>query len=210
MSDDSRPCTCAPDERPYPCQRKYALRECRKAENRALRAELDRAIAQLADLTRQRLADEYAHGNVMGRIAIALFSDQNNRTDEECVAAVAELAYEVSGAREALRQMTQERDSWMAAARRMTEPQELAAALAPPPPIIMPKSDFDWIRENDRLHQRIDRLEAIRTAASALICEAEECECAGLGLFAQHGWWEPLHEAIERADEADADGKKSA
>src|SRR5574343_1160335 len=111
---DSRPCTCAPDERPYPCQRKYALRECRKAESRVLRAELDRAIAQLADLTRQRLADEYAHGNVMGRIAIALFSDQNNRTDEECVAAVAELAYERSGAIQRAKRAEAERDALQA------------------------------------------------------------------------------------------------
>lgn len=35
----------------------------------------------------------------MGRIAIALFGDQNNRTDEECVAKAAELGYGLTGAR---------------------------------------------------------------------------------------------------------------
>jgi hypothetical protein len=38
---DTRPCTCAPDERPYPCQHQYALGECRKAYIRALRVERD-------------------------------------------------------------------------------------------------------------------------------------------------------------------------
>lgn len=42
---DTRPCTCAPDERPYPCQHKYALGECRKAHIRALRLERDRLHA---------------------------------------------------------------------------------------------------------------------------------------------------------------------
>jgi hypothetical protein len=37
----TRPCTCAPDERPYPCQHKYALGECRKAHIRELRAEVE-------------------------------------------------------------------------------------------------------------------------------------------------------------------------
>ena len=41
---DTRPCTCAPDERPYPCQRKYALGECRKAFIRELIAERDALI----------------------------------------------------------------------------------------------------------------------------------------------------------------------
>lgn len=96
---DSRPCTCAPDERPYPCQHQYALGLCRKAEIRSLRIELDRLIAQIADLTKLRLEDELVHCNVMGRIAIALFGDQNNRTDEECVARAAEIGYELSGAK---------------------------------------------------------------------------------------------------------------
>lgn len=37
---NTRPCTCAPDERPYPCQHKYALGECRKQYIRTLRAEV--------------------------------------------------------------------------------------------------------------------------------------------------------------------------
>ena len=97
---DSRPCTCAPDERPYPCQHQYALGLCRKAEIRSLRIELDRCIAQIADLTKIRLEDELVHGNVMGRIAVALFGEQNNRTDEECVALAAEIGYELSGAKQ--------------------------------------------------------------------------------------------------------------
>ena len=97
---DSRPCTCAPDERPYPCQHQYALGLCRKAEIRSLRIELDRCIAQIADLTKIRLEDELVHGNIMGRIAVALFGDQNNRTDEECVARAAEIGYELSGAKQ--------------------------------------------------------------------------------------------------------------
>ncbi len=82
---DTRPCSCAPDERPYPCQHQYALGLCRKAEIRSLRAELDRCIAQIGDLAKLRSEEEVAHGHVMGRIAIALFGERNNRTDEECV-----------------------------------------------------------------------------------------------------------------------------
>ncbi len=91
---ETRPCTCAPDERPYPCQHQYALGLCRKAEIRSLRAELDRCIAQIGDLAKLRSEEEITHGHVMGRIAIALFSERNNRTDEECVAKVAEVVYE--------------------------------------------------------------------------------------------------------------------
>lgn len=82
---DTRPCTCALDERPYPCQHQYALGLCRKAEIRSLRTELDRCIAQIGDLAKLRSEEEITHGHVMGRIAIALFGDRNNRTDEECV-----------------------------------------------------------------------------------------------------------------------------
>ena len=51
---DARPCTCAPDERPYPCQHQYALGLCRKAEIRSLRVELDRCIARIEGLTKER------------------------------------------------------------------------------------------------------------------------------------------------------------
>ena len=50
-----------------------------------MRAELDRCIAQIGDLAKLRSEEEVAHGHVMGRIAIALFGERNNRTDEECV-----------------------------------------------------------------------------------------------------------------------------
>ncbi len=59
-----------------------------------MRAELDRCIAQIGDLAKLRKEEEVAHGHVMGRIALALFSEKNNRTDEECVAKVAETVYE--------------------------------------------------------------------------------------------------------------------
>jgi hypothetical protein len=58
------------------------------------RKEFDRLIAQCVNLARLRLADELVHNNVMGRIAIALFDEQNNRTDEECVTKVAEVVRE--------------------------------------------------------------------------------------------------------------------
>ena len=97
---ETRPCTCAPDERPYPCQHQYALGLCRKAEIHSLRAELDRCIAQIGDLAKLRSEEEVAHGHVMGRIAIALFGERNNRTDEECITRVAEVVHE----RDSLRQ----------------------------------------------------------------------------------------------------------
>jgi hypothetical protein len=43
-------------------------------------------------------------------------------------------------------------------------------------------------------------LQALRKFAQAyetLRAEADEWECDGLGLFAQHGWWEPVDEALE-------------
>ena len=45
-----------------------------------------------------------------------------------------------------------------------------------------------------------DELQALRKFAHAyetLRAEAEEWECDGLGLFAQHGWWELVDEAFE-------------
>jgi hypothetical protein len=99
---DTRPCTCAPDERPYPCQHQYALGLCRKAEIRSLRIELDRCIAQIVDLTKIRLEDELVHGNTMGRIAIALFGEQNNRGDEDCVAQAIKVVQERNSLRQHL------------------------------------------------------------------------------------------------------------
>ncbi len=66
--------------------------------------------ALVADVTTQRLKDEYTHGNIMGRIAIALFGDQTNRTDEECVTKAAELGYGLTGARLRAEQAERERD----------------------------------------------------------------------------------------------------
>lgn len=66
------------------------------------RKEYDRLIAQVADVMKLRLEDKLAHCNVMGRIAVALFGDQNNRTDEECVARAAEIGYQLTGTQQAL------------------------------------------------------------------------------------------------------------
>src|SRR5574343_1785452 len=62
----------------------------------------------------------------------------------------------------------------------------------------------------DKAEADNERLRKIEDAARELVANVEEYDCDGLGLFAQHGWWEPLHEAMERADEADADDKKPA
>jgi hypothetical protein len=56
--------------------------------------------AEAADEIDRLRAEALSHGNVMGRIAIAVFGDLNNRSDEECVAAVAELGYGLAGCRE--------------------------------------------------------------------------------------------------------------
>jgi len=43
-----------------------------------------------------------------------------------------------------------------------------------------------------------------------LRAEAEEWECDGLGLWAQHGWWEAVDEAIEARMALDNAGEKEA
>jgi hypothetical protein len=53
----------------------------------------------------------------------------------------------------------------------------------------------------DALAAKVNKLDAIRSAAQALCDAAEEWECDGLGLFAQHGAWEPLHDALEAEKE---------
>lgn len=75
-----------------------AERDSLRSEAGRAWAEVDKMAKRVGDMTTIRIQDELTHGNIMGRIAIALFSDQNNRTDEECVAAVAELSYERSDA----------------------------------------------------------------------------------------------------------------
>jgi hypothetical protein len=61
--------------------------------------------AEAADEIDRLRAEALSHGNVMGRIAIAVFGDLNNRSDEECVAAVAELGYGLAGCRERVEQL---------------------------------------------------------------------------------------------------------
>ncbi len=81
------------------------------AERDQLLKAVDTAIDQICDVTTQRLQDEYAHGNIMGRIAVALFGDQNNRTDEECVAKAAEIGYGLTGARMRAERAEADRDA---------------------------------------------------------------------------------------------------
>jgi hypothetical protein len=50
-------------------------------------AEVDRCCKQLGDLTTIRKQDELVHGNIMGRIAIALLGEKNNVSDNVVVAA---------------------------------------------------------------------------------------------------------------------------
>lgn len=59
----------------------------------------------------------------------------------------------------------------------------------------------DMMLEVVRLNERIAYLEPIFIAARNLTDNAEEWECDGLGLWAQHGWWEPLHDALDTDSE---------
>jgi hypothetical protein len=58
-------------------------------------------------------------------------------------------------------------------------------------------TDEHCVAEVERMRRDLARLEAVALAAKQLCADAEEWECDGLGLFAQHGSWEPLHDAIE-------------
>lgn len=67
----------------------------------------------------------------------------------------------------------------------------------------------DLMLEVSRLNERLAYLEPIFVAARELVDNAEEWECDGLGLFAQHGWWEPLSDALDPdGSEADDKGQK--
>lgn len=68
-------------------------------------------IRDLAARVRELEVERMTRGNVMGRIAAAVFGDQNNRTDEECVAAIAELGYGLTGARLRAERAEAERDA---------------------------------------------------------------------------------------------------
>jgi FtsZ-binding cell division protein ZapB len=45
----------------------------------------------------------------------------------------------------------------------------------------------------------LQALQKVAQAYETLRAEAEEWECDGLGLFAQHGWWEAVDEAMDAA-----------
>ena len=97
------------------------------------------------------------------------------------------------------------RDAYRDAMAQMNAPAIAMAALQPPRPIIMPAQDWELNQEIQRLNERLAYLEPIFIAARDLVDNAEEYECDGLGLFAQHGWWEPLHDALDPDGSAAAD-----
>ncbi len=102
-------------------------------------------------------------------------------------------------------QAERERDAYRDAMAQMNAPAIAMAALQPPRPIIMPAQDWELNQEIQRLNERLAYLEPIFIAARDLVDNAEEYECDGLGLFAQHGWWEPLHDALDPDGSAAAD-----
>lgn len=61
------------------------------------------------------------------------------------------------------------------------------------------------VLELEERDAEIARLRKIESAARTLVDNAEEYECDGLGLWAQHGWWEPLHDALDHNGSAAAD-----
>lgn len=97
-----------------------------------------------------------------------------------------------------------ERDAYAHAMAQMNAPAIAVAAMRPPPPIIMPAQDWELHQTIQTLNERIAYLEPIVIAARNLVDNADEYECDGLGLWAQHGWWEPLHDAL------DPDGSEAA
>ncbi|MBK9704812.1 MAG: hypothetical protein IPO75_15970 [Betaproteobacteria bacterium] len=102
-------------------------------------------------------------------------------------------------------QAERERDAYRDAMAKRNEPAIALAAMLPPPPIIMPAQDWELHQQIQTLNERIAYLEPIFIAARNLVDNAEEYECDGLGLFAQHGWWEPLHDALDLDGSAAAD-----
>ena len=121
------------------------------------------------------------------------------RAERDALAAdVRDLAIELTHARD-------ERDAYRYAMAKITDPAAALAALQPPPPIIMPAQDWALYQQIKTLNERIAYLEPIRIAARNLVDNAEEYECDGLGLWAQHGWWEPLHDALDPDGSATAD-----
>ena len=102
-------------------------------------------------------------------------------------------------------QAERERDAYRDAMAKINDPAIALAAMLPPPPIIMPAQDWELHQQIQTLNERIAYLEPIFIAARNLVDNAEEYECDGLGLFAQHGWWEPLHDALDPDGSAAAD-----
>jgi hypothetical protein len=101
-------------------------------------------VKQLGDLTTLRKQDELVHGNIMGRIAVNLFGNQNNVTDEDCVAATAELGYRVAGLYQRVAQVQEERNAanvelkvWQDRYQKLLECIAQAKAFEPQPPIVV-------------------------------------------------------------------------
>jgi hypothetical protein len=114
-------------------QKAESLRlECERAWS-----EVDRIAKQIGEMTTERLQDELTHGNVMGRIAVALFGNQNNVTDEECVAETARLGYGRTALIQRVKGLEEELRVWQERYQRMLEWASQLKAYEPPHPIIV-------------------------------------------------------------------------
>lgn len=155
----------------------------------ALAAEIDRHVVIVAEQAREieRLREEL-------RRALAIAPSNAIAWQDRAIGAELERD-----------QYRHELDAYRDAMARMNAPAIALAATQPPPPIIMPAQDWELHQQIQTLNERLAYVEPIVTAARNLVDNAEEWECDGLGLFAQHGWWEPLHDALDPDGSAAAD-----
>ena len=107
-------------------------------------AEVDRIAKQIGEMTTERIQDQLTHGNIMGRIAVALFGRQNNVTDEECVAEAASVGYRMTALYQRIKQLQDERNTmgaelrvWQDRYQKVIECWAQAKAFEPIPPIIV-------------------------------------------------------------------------
>ena len=161
---------------------------CAWAEVERLRAERDALAAEQAQKI-ERLREEVMHLKRMEQHGIAV----RRALLDECDSLRQDLAATLA-----------ERDAYARAMAQMNAPAIAIAAMQPPPPIIMPARDWELHQQIQTLNERLAYVEPIVVAARNLVDNAEEYECDGLGLWAQHGWWEPLHDAL------DPDGSEAA
>ncbi len=88
--------------------------------------------------------------------------------------------------------MQSEKDTYDMATKRDVELKALRAAL-----FQVQEASKNMTAQYDALRSDMARLQAVAKAAAMLRDDAEEWQCDGLGLFAPHGSWEPLHQALE-------------